>query len=147
MSNISIIIGTMLGASEYIGDHLESLLTEDHQVITTLDADLTNFDLSVDQLWLVCTSTHGAGDFPDNIVDFIEQLKQQSPDLSNVRFAVCGLGDSSYDTFCQAGITVDTLLESLGAMRVYPLNKIDIIDGILPEENAEQWLKLWSDKI
>ncbi|NRA82301.1 MAG: FMN-binding protein MioC [Gammaproteobacteria bacterium] len=147
MSNISIIIGTMLGASEYIGDHLETILTTDHQVSTTLDPDLNHYDLSNDQLWLICTSTHGAGDFPDNLVKFVEQLNQTSPNLSNIRFAVCGLGDTSYDTFCQAGITIDTLLESLGATRVYPLNKIDIIDGKLPEENAEQWLKLWSDKI
>ena len=147
MSKISIIVGTMLGASEYIGDHLESILNKDHQVKTTLDADLSHFDLSLPQLWLVCTSTHGAGDFPDNIESFVEQLKQQSPDLSNISCAVCGLGDSSYDTFCNAGITIDTLLESLGATRIHALNKIDIIDGGLPEDNAEQWLSLWSNKI
>ena len=147
MSNISIIVGTMLGASEYIGDHLESILTKDHQVTTTLDADLANYDLSIPQIWLICTSTHGAGDFPDNLEPFVEQLKQQSPDLSNISFAVCGLGDSSYDTFCNAGITIDALLGSLGAQRIHPLNKIDIIDGGLPEDNAELWLNLWLDKI
>lgn len=147
MTNISIIIGSMLGASEYIGDHLESILTKDHQVSTNLDPSLSNYDLSQRQLWLICTSTHGAGDFPDNIDPFVEQLKQQTPDLSNINFAVCGLGDTSYDTFCNAGITIDALLETLGATRVHPLNMIDILDGQLPEENAEKWLNSWLDKI
>lgn len=147
MSKVSIIVGTMLGASEYIGDHLASILTKDHQVATTLDASLEDYDLSQSQTWLVCTSTHGAGDFPDNIFPFVEQLKTQSPELSNIRFAVCGLGDTSYDTFCNAAITIDELLASLGATRIQPINKIDIIDGGLPEDNAEQWLGLWSHKI
>lgn len=147
MTNISIIIGSMLGASEYIGDHLESILTKDHQVSTNLDPNLSHYDLSERQLWLICTSTHGAGDFPDNIDPFIEQLKQQTPDLSSINFAVCGLGDTSYDTFCNAGITIDALLETLGATRVHSLNMIDILDGQLPEENAEKWLNSWLDEI
>jgi len=147
MSNISIIVGSMLGASEYIADQLESMLSNDHQVSIALDPDISHYDLSEPQLWLVCTSTHGAGDFPDNIEPFIEQLKSQSPDLSNINFAVCGLGDTSYDTFCNAGITIDALLEGLGATRVYPLNMIDILEAELPEDNAERWLNLWLDKI
>lgn len=147
MSKISIIIGTMLGASEYIADHLESILNKDHQVTTVLDPNLDQFDLNEPQLWIICTSTHGAGDFPENIEPFVEQLKQQLPNLSNIRFAVCGLGDTSYDTFCNAGITIDLLLESLAAVRVQTLNKIDILDDGLPEDNAEVWLNLWRENI
>lgn len=133
----------MLGASEYIADHLAEMLSKDHQVSINLDPDIAHYDLSKNQLWLVCTSTHGAGDFPDNIEPFFEQLKQQAPDLSNINFAVCGLGDTSYDTFCNAGIVMDTLLDSLGATRAYSLNMIDILEQELPEENAERWLNLW----
>ena len=147
MSKISIIIGTMLGASEYIADHLESILNKDHQVTTVLDPNLDQFDLSDPQLWIICTSTHGAGDFPENIEPFVEQLQQQLPNLSNIRFAVCGLGDTSYDTFCNAGITIDQLLESLAAVRVHTLNKIDILDDGLPEDNSEAWLNLWRENI
>jgi len=147
MSNISIIVGSMLGASEYIADQLESMLTNDHQVSIALDPDVSQYDLSEPQLWIVCTSTHGAGDFPDNIEPFVEQLKSQTPDLSNINFSVCGLGDTSYDTFCNAGITIDALLESLGATRIYPLNMIDILEPELPEDNAERWLNLWLNKI
>jgi len=137
----------MLGASEYIADHLAEMLSKDHQVTINLDPELAHYDLSQTQLWLVCTSTHGAGDFPDNIEPFFEQLKQQAPDLSSINFAVCGLGDTSYDTFCNAGIVMDTLLDNLGATRVHPLNMIDILEQELPEENAERWLKLWLNKL
>ena len=108
---------------------------------------LDNFNLNQSQTWLVCTSTHGAGDFPENILPFVEQLQQQRPDLSNVSFAVCALGDTSYDTFCEAGVTMDKLLEELGAKRIYPMNKIDISNGELPEDSAEQWLAKWKDQL
>ncbi|MDP2560500.1 FMN-binding protein MioC [Psychrobium sp. 1_MG-2023] len=147
MSNISILIGTMLGASEYVADHLTSILESEHQVTNYLTPDLNELDLNQPQLWIVCTSTHGAGDFPDSIAPFVEQLTQQKPDLSNIKFAVCALGDSSYDTFCQAGKDIDNLLSELNAQRETNINLIDVSLGELPEDSAEQWLLAWKDQL
>ncbi|WP_186731589.1 flavodoxin domain-containing protein, partial [Vibrio cyclitrophicus] len=49
-------------------------------------------DIAQQGFWLLVTSTHGAGEFPDNIKPFIDGLTQHSPDLSQVRFAVVALG-------------------------------------------------------
>jgi len=147
MSNISIIIGTMLGASEYVADRLTERLEDKHQVTHHLTPDLAEFDLTREDNWIICTSTHGAGDFPDNIVKFVDALTQQTPNLSKIKYAVCGLGDSNYDTFCQAGKTIDQLLQQLGATRLIESLLIDVTQGDLPEDHAEIWLTTWMDRI
>ena len=42
---------------------------------------------------------------------------QRSPKLPNLEYGVIGLGDSSYEFFCQTGKDFDTFLEKLGAKR------------------------------
>lgn len=147
MSPISIIVGTMLGASEYVADRLEELLQDTHQVSIHLSPQLADLNTQSNQTWLICTSTHGAGDFPDNIVDFVEALSEQSPDLTHVSYAVCALGDSNYDAFCQAGQTIDRQLKALGATRLISPLLIDVSLGDLPEDLAEIWLDTWKDRL
>lgn len=147
MSNISILIGTMLGASEYVADRLTEVLEEQHQVTNHLAPNLDQLNVSQEQVWIVCTSTHGAGDFPDNISGFVESLTLNSPDLSMIKYAVCGLGDSNYDTFCQAAKTIDQLLEKLGATQLIEPHLIDVSLGDLPEDSAETWLNDWKDQL
>ena len=45
------------------------------------------------------TSTHGAGELPDNLKPLFDELANSQKDFSDVRFAVVGLGSSDYDTF------------------------------------------------
>lgn len=40
------------------------------------------------------------------------------------RYTVFALGNSSYETFCGMGVTVDARLEKMGASRIYPLGKV-----------------------
>ena len=80
MSMIHLITGSTLGGAEYVADHLNDLLQEMGK-----DTEIHN-QPSLDEIpakgtWLVVTSTHGAGDYPENIQPFIEQL-QQTPHLS-----------------------------------------------------------------
>jgi len=147
MSNISIIIGTMLGASEYVADRLTELLETKHQVTNHLTPELSQLDIEQENIWIICTSTHGAGDFPDNIIRFAESLNDKKPDLSKIKYAVCGLGDSNYDTFCQAAITIDQLLKTLNATSMIDPLHIDVSLGDLPEDHAEKWLINWIDQI
>lgn len=44
-------------------------------------------------IWLIISSTHGAGDIPDNLSPFYEALQEQKPDLSAVRFGAIGIGE------------------------------------------------------
>ncbi|MDX1304246.1 FMN-binding protein MioC [Photobacterium sp.] len=146
MSNITLITGSTLGGAEYVADHLAELLEQDgHATEVIYRADLAA--LTTDTIWLIVCSTHGAGDLPDNIQPFIKQLSEQKPDLSSLQYGIIGLGDSSYDTFCAAGKTIDKQLQSLGATRLGERLDIDVSQHAVPEDPAENWLLSWKNHI
>ncbi|MGL6124121.1 MAG: FMN-binding protein MioC, partial [Shewanella sp.] len=100
MAKIEVIVGTTLGSAEYVADEMMAQLTaQGHQVQVHLIPILCEIDTHA--LWIIVSSTHGAGDLPDNIQPFFNEITEQKPDLSQVNFALCAIGDSSYDTFCQ----------------------------------------------
>ncbi|NGN99978.1 FMN-binding protein MioC [Grimontia sp. S25] len=139
MSELTLITGSTLGGAEYVGDHLSDLLEQEGikvNVINEAEPD----DVANASSLLLITSTHGAGDYPDNLAPAMEALKNTTPDLSALKYAVIAIGDSSYDTFCGAGIQADELLKSLGAQSLAPRLEIDILEQPLPEEAAEAWL-------
>lgn len=99
---IHIITGSTLGGAEYVGDHLSDLLQE--QGFDTKIHNQPNMsEIPAKGTWLIITSTHGAGEYPDNIQPFIQALQNTPPNTSALRYAVVAIGDSSYDTFCAAG--------------------------------------------
>jgi sulfite reductase (NADPH) flavoprotein alpha-component len=68
----------------------------------------------------VLVSTYGDGKPPDLAANFYEFLhSRKAPKLEGVKFAVLGLGDSTYVNFCQTGKDFDVRLEALGAKRVH----------------------------
>ena len=146
MKPIHFIVGTMLGSSEYVADHLATLVPDDREVNQHLAPDLNDFDLTIPQTWILCTSTHGAGEFPDNILNFIDQLAIQT-NLKHIDYAVCALGDTNYDTFCQAGKTVDKMLKDRGAKQITNSLNIDVSTGEIPEDHAQNWFEQWKDKL
>jgi MioC protein len=95
-------------------------------------------------LYLICTSTYGQGDVPDNAKQLYESLQTQRPDLSNVRYGVIALGDRTYaDTFCNGGRRFDAILSELGAQRIGEILLHDASAGTMPEEVAAQWAEDW----
>jgi len=156
MSSIQIIVGSMLGGTEYVAEACEETLTKlDHHVDIHLKPDLQNIlnntfptnneqnsnnDLAKNPIWIVCTSTHGAGDYPDNIKQFVSDLSNCDQDLSTVSFLTIGIGDSSYDTFCKAAADISKLLISMGCKELTSIKTFDMSEDIDPEDLAQQWI-------
>lgn len=138
MAKFEIVVGSMLGASEYVADALQESLQKHHHS-ASIHQEAQAADLATDAIWLICSSTHGAGDLPDNIQPFAEQLSQH--DLSGIKFIVIGLGDSSYDTFCYAAKTLERQLLSAGADLLQPPLHIDVLNHPIPEDVAVAWLE------
>lgn len=136
---IHIITGSTLGGAEYVGDHLSDLLIE-KGLETTIHNQPNLDEIKNDGAWLIITSTHGAGDYPDNIRPFIQALQTTPPKMSEVKFAVLAIGDSSYDTFCAAGKHAHDLLLDIGANAISDCFTIDILAHSVPEDAAEAWL-------
>ncbi|WBA17919.1 FMN-binding protein MioC [Salinivibrio kushneri] len=142
MATITIITGSTLGGAEYVGDHLSDLLQAKGHQTQVINEGIIDDVLSASTL-LVITSTHGAGDFPDSIAPLMEQLLAERPMLRDVHYGVVGIGDSSYDTFCEAGMKADALLQDLGAIKIGERIDIDIQAHPVPEDEAERWLADW----
>jgi MioC protein len=140
MSSFQIIVGSMLGGTEYVAEACEeTLLALNHQTTLHLQPKFEQIN-SNDQTWLICTSTHGAGDFPDNIQNFVEDLKNTTIDLSPVNFMIIGIGDSNYDTFCKAAINIKNIMLSKGCRELITIKTLDMREEIDPEDLAQQWL-------
>ncbi|GAK87194.1 flavoprotein MioC [Vibrio ponticus] len=59
--------------------------------------------------------------------------------MSEVKYAVIAIGDSSYDTFCAAGKHAYDLLEDIGATPICDVFTIDVLAHSVPEDAAEAW--------
>lgn len=76
-------------------------------------------DLLKENLLYVVISTQGEGEPPESAFELFRYLNVgKAPDLSKLRYAVFGLGDSSYEFFCQAAKDLDERFAALGATSV-----------------------------
>ena len=90
-------------------------------------ADYKPKQLKKESHLLVVVSTYGEGEPPESAVDLFEQLKKgKIGKLDGLKFAVLGLGDSSYEFFCQTGKDFDNFLATAGGERIYELASLDV---------------------
>jgi MioC protein len=146
--NVTILVGTMTGTAQLCAQEMELALDDGETQVKTLMMD--GLDASVftkDSVFLLCTSTYGQGDVPDNAKALYEDLQKARPDLSHVRYGVFGLGDRTYaETFNFGGKRFDDILTELGARRIGERHTHDASSGILPEETALEWCQAWLAK-
>jgi sulfite reductase (NADPH) flavoprotein alpha-component len=106
-------------------------------------------ELASERLLYLVISTQGEGDPPDDAIGFTEFLAgRRAPKLPELKFAVLGLGDSSYADFCGISKRLDARLAELGATRLFDAGEADLdIDTVakpwraLALEQAKKTLK------
>lgn len=147
MASFQIIVGSMLGGTEYVAEACEETLQSfGHDTQVHLQPVFNEIPTE-NQIWLVCTSTHGAGDYPDNLMNFVQDLKSSALDLSSMKYFTIGIGDSNYDTFCYAAINISKQIKSMGCDEIIPLKTIDMKEDIDPELYAQEWITLQKDRL
>jgi sulfite reductase alpha subunit-like flavoprotein len=146
---LNILVGTMTGTAEMVAQEVQTALEATGHAATICVMDDLDAGVFADGgTFLICTSTYGQGDVPDNAQEFFASLERERPDLSAVTYGVIALGDLTYrDTFCEGGIRFDRLLRGLGARRVGEILKHDASSGTLPEEIAAQWIVPWAETV
>lgn len=144
MSDIlHIVYGTQTGTAEELAFDIEKLTKDKGVSCQVFELD----DISMDKLQeinklMIVTSTTGDGEVPDNGLTFWENLSSLTKlNLSNLKYGVLALGDSSHYDFCNAGKIIDDKLKELGANRILDRQECDFdTEGSM--EWSEKFLSL-----
>ena len=142
---LTILVGTMTGIAQLVAQEIELRLDgEGVRIATLLMDELDAGAFAKGGLFLICTSTYGQGDVPDNAKPLYDSLQTARPDLANVFYGVIALGDMTYaETFCNGGRRFDRILGELGAKRIGEIMLHDASAGTLPEDEAAEWIEGW----
>lgn len=126
--NLTILYGSQTGNAKGVASAIKAQAEASGLPVTlTSMADYKPKQLKKETHLLVVVSTYGEGEPPESAVDLFEQLKKgKVGKLDGLKFAVLGLGDSSYEFFCQTGKDFDSLLTKAGADRVHELASLDV---------------------
>ncbi len=123
----TIVYGTETGNSKKLASQLQALLKKNKIQSKVVDAFQYPIEkLEKEELLIVIMSTQGEGDPPQNAIKFFDNLSNSAVDLSKTKFAVLGLGDSSYPLFCRAGEAIDEQLIRLGGQQIVAFQKADV---------------------
>ncbi|EKN4207481.1 NADPH-dependent assimilatory sulfite reductase flavoprotein subunit [Yersinia ruckeri] len=134
---ITVISASQTGNARRLAEQLR-----DDLLVAKLNVNLVNAgdykfkQIAQERLLIIIASTQGEGDPAEEAVALYKFLfSKKAPTLPETAFAVLGLGDSSYEYFCQAGKDFDTRLAELGAERL--LERIDA--DVEYQAPASQW--------
>lgn len=146
---ISILVGTMTGTAELVaGDIKKALEDKGHGVEILLMDNLKADVFERPGVFLICTSTYGQGDVPDNARDFLADLQASKPDLGGKLIGIIGLGDSTYqDTFNHGGQQFENALRQLNANIIGDRMQHNASGGSLPEEDGVAWALEWIEQV
>ncbi|MCU4157444.1 flavodoxin domain-containing protein [Carboxylicivirga sp. A043] len=142
---VTILYGTKTGNAQLIAQQAHKYY---HQC--GIESECHNMDkydvgrLPSEHKLLIAVSTDGEGELPPNARKFFQLLQHdEMPMLNNLQYAICGLGDSSYDNFCGAGKMLDAQLQKLGAQTI--INRVDC--DLDFKKSALQWIQNTYDTI
>jgi len=118
--SLTILYGTQTGNCKGVAEQLGVAAEAKgiaHRVISMSDYKVKS--IKDESHLIIVASTNGEGEAPDDAIDLHEFLAtKKAPKLDSLKFAVLGLGDSSYEFFCQTGKDFDQRIGALGATAV-----------------------------
>jgi sulfite reductase (NADPH) flavoprotein alpha-component len=141
---LTILYGSQTGNAEDIAETLRERAEAAGLNATVYDMlDYKPKDLKKEKNVIVCVSTHGEGDPPDNAEELHAFIYgKKAPKLDGLKFSVLAFGDTSYEHFCQTGKDFDAQLEKLGGKRL--TDRVDL--DVDFDEAAEAWIETVVDK-
>ncbi|MBC6556460.1 NADPH-dependent assimilatory sulfite reductase flavoprotein subunit [Citrobacter braakii] len=137
MPGITLISASQTGNARRVAEALRDDLIAAKLNVTLINAGDYKFkQIANEKLLIVVASTQGEGEPAEEAVALHKYLfSKKAPKLENTAFAVFGLGDTSYEFFCQAGKDFDSKLAELGGERL--LDRVDA--DVEYQAAAAQW--------
>ncbi|EIV3801298.1 TPA: NADPH-dependent assimilatory sulfite reductase flavoprotein subunit [Klebsiella aerogenes] len=122
---ITLISASQTGNARRVAEALRDDLQAAQLNVKLVNAGDYKFkQIAGEKLLVVVTSTQGEGEPPEEAVALHKFLfSKKAPKLNGTAFAVFGLGDTSYEFFCQSGKDFDSKLAELGGERL--LDRVD----------------------
>ena len=118
--SLEILFGSQSGNSEGLASKIAKIAKSYGLQGSVHDMDGFDFNsLSSKKRVIIVCSTWGEGEQPDNAEELWKFANSDAATrLESTHFAVCALGDTSYELFCESGKEWDGLFEKLGATRI-----------------------------
>lgn len=144
MAKIHITYGTLTGNTQIVAEHMAEYLTsKGHDVSVFEFFETTHEVMKSCDLLIVGESTWSDTDHNPIGEDFVAELNANPPDLTGVKAAYYGLGETHYDNYCFAIIKLEEQLSSYGAKTIGEIHKID---GF-PDDDILEAASMWLDDI
>ena len=146
---LKILVGTMTNTAEYVAQAIQmdcaDLMADiEVQLMDGLGIEVFDEAQAAQTLYLVCCSTYGAGDVPDNAQALYQSLETRPRYLGHVRYGVIALGDRGHaPTYCFGALKFDARLRDLGAQRVGDIWCHDASAGTVAETEGATWCRRW----
>ena len=123
--SITLISASQTGNARRVAEALRDDLQAAQLNVKLVNAGDYKFkQIASEKLLVMVTSTQGEGEPPEEAVALHKFLfSKKAPKLTDTAFAVFGLGDTSYEFFCQSGKDFDNKLAELGGERL--LDRVD----------------------
>jgi len=126
-NRLTIVYGSQTGNAKREAETLSQEAQAQGLSVRLLRADAYPVrELANERLLYVVISTQGDGDPPDDAQAFFEFISgRRAPPLKELKFAVLGLGDSSYPQFNVIAKKLDARFAELGASRLFEVGEAD----------------------
>ena len=150
---LTILYGSQTGNAKGVASKLKEQAESRGLAVKLVNmADYKPTALKKEKFITVVVSTYGEGEPPEDAESLHEFLTtKKAPKLDGVKVAVIGLGDSSYEFFCQTAKDFEERFNKLGAETIFQRADLDVdyddeaakwIDGALdafePDLKAQQ---------
>lgn len=136
-ASVTLISASQTGNARRLAEQLRDALQAAELNVNLVNAGDYKFkQIAQEKLLVIVASTQGEGEPAEEAVALHKFLfSKKAPKMADTAFAVFGLGDTSYEHFCQAGKDFDTRLGELGAERL--LDRVDA--DVEYQQQAAQW--------
>ena len=127
-ASLTILFGSQTGNARHIAEALAKQAQGKGITAKVVDmAEYKTSQLKNEQYLVIVTSTYGEGEPPENAIGLHNFLfSKKAPKLTGLKYAVLGLGDTSYEFFCKTAQDFDSRLAELGAVSVQARADLDV---------------------
>ncbi|MEO3866532.1 assimilatory sulfite reductase (NADPH) flavoprotein subunit [Rheinheimera fenheensis] len=127
-ASLTILFGSQTGNARHVAEALAKQAQAKGIAAKVIDmAEYKTTQLKSEQYLVIVTSTYGEGEPPENAIGLHNFLfSKKAPKLNGLKYAVLGLGDTSYEFFCKTAQDFDQRLAELGATPVHARADLDV---------------------